>query len=193
MFSADNLPSSGPAPHLPVDLGGNNGPLPPAAACGEPVADDGFCLARLAAVAVGGVEEIDARLVGDVHDGVRVFLRRSGPEVHRAKTKSGNFEAGTAEIGEVHSGSLSPPRSGGMAVPGVASLFFPPTWCASPLPGIARCCRLSALLRMLSMPNLAMLAPVAAGGELALGLLPERGAAHHLGELLREVCLRLQH
>src|SRR5512133_255401 len=36
-------------------------------------------------------------------------------------------------------------------------------------------------------------APVAAVGELALGLLPERGAAHHLGELLCEVCLRLQH
>jgi hypothetical protein len=41
--------------------------------------------------------------------------------------------------------------------------------------------------------SLQRVAPVAAGGELALGLPPERGAAHHLGELLSEVRLRLQH
>jgi hypothetical protein len=29
---------------------------------------------RLAAVAVGGVEEVDPHIVGEVHDGVRVFL-----------------------------------------------------------------------------------------------------------------------
>ena len=43
---------------------------PPAAAAGEPVADDGFRLARLAAAAVGGVEEVDPPVVGNVHDGV---------------------------------------------------------------------------------------------------------------------------
>ena len=106
-----------PAPHFAVDLGGNDGPLPPAATPGEPVADDGFRLARLAAVAVGGVEEVDPRLMGVVHDGVRVFLGGSGPEVHRAETKSGDLKAGTAEISEVHSGSFSPPRSGGTVYP----------------------------------------------------------------------------
>jgi hypothetical protein len=49
------------------------------------------------------------------------------------------------------------------------------------------------LLRLLSMPNLATRRASGGSGELALGLLPERGAAHHLGELLSEVCLRLQH
>src|SRR5688572_1786404 len=92
----------GPAPHLAIDLGGDDGPLPPAAAAGEPVADDGFRLARLAAVAVGGVEEVDPLLMGDVHDGVRVLLGGSGSKVHRAETKSGDTKAGTAEIGEVH-------------------------------------------------------------------------------------------
>jgi hypothetical protein len=36
--------------------------------------------------------------VGEVHDGVRVFLGGPGPKVHRAKTKSGDSKAGTAEI-----------------------------------------------------------------------------------------------
>jgi hypothetical protein len=77
----------------------------------------------------------------------------------------------------------------------VANLARPSSFrvCASPLPSFARCCRLSALLRLPSTPTSRRLAPVAAGGELALGLPPERGAAHHLGELLGEVCLRLQH
>jgi hypothetical protein len=57
----------GPAAHLAIDLGGDDCPLPPAAAAGEPVADDGFRLAWLAAVAVGGVEEGDPLLMGNVH------------------------------------------------------------------------------------------------------------------------------
>jgi hypothetical protein len=102
----------GPAAHLAVDLGGNDSAVAPAPAAGEPVADDGFGFARLTAVAVGGVEEVNTRIVGEVHDVVRVFLGGSGPEIHRAKTKSGDLKAGTAKIGEVHSGSLSPSHSG---------------------------------------------------------------------------------
>jgi hypothetical protein len=57
----------GPAAHLAMDLGGDDCPLPPAAAAGEPVVDDGFRLAWLAAVAVGGVEEVDPLLMGNVN------------------------------------------------------------------------------------------------------------------------------
>ena len=35
-----------------------------------------------------------------VHDGMRVFLRGSGPEVHRAQTKSRDSKASAAEIGK---------------------------------------------------------------------------------------------
>ena len=102
----------GPVAHRAVNLGGQDGPLPPAAAAGEPVPQNGFCLARLGAVAVGGVEEVNPRLVGNVHDRVRVVLGGLGPEVHGAETKSGDLKAGTAEISEVHSGSLSSSRVG---------------------------------------------------------------------------------
>jgi hypothetical protein len=74
--------------HLAADLDGNDGPLgplAPAAAAGEPVADDGFGLARLATVAVGGVEDVDARLVasssevlGPVDTGMGLLSRLEG-------------------------------------------------------------------------------------------------------------------
>jgi hypothetical protein len=60
-----NLPSLGWLPISQLDLGGDDCPLPPAAAAGEPVADDGFRLARLAAVAVGSVEEVNPLLMGN--------------------------------------------------------------------------------------------------------------------------------
>ena len=60
------LAGVGPVVHVAVELGRDDRPLAPAAALGEPVADDGFrgALARRSAVDVGGVEEIDALLVG---------------------------------------------------------------------------------------------------------------------------------
>jgi hypothetical protein len=67
--------------------------------------------------AVGGVEEVDSRLVGDVHDGVRVFLGGSGPEVHRAETKPGDSEAGTAQIGEIHMAAFHLRAAGGSTPP----------------------------------------------------------------------------
>ena len=74
----------GPVAHRPVQLGGEHGALPPPAAAREPLADDllgpaGMRLVVLGeltgralhpAVAVGGVEEVDADLVRVIHDGV---------------------------------------------------------------------------------------------------------------------------
>ena len=91
----------GPVPHGPVQLGGQHGPLPPAAAAREPVTDDLLGPARMRfvvladlpgrggrpAVAVGGVEEVDADLVGVIHDRVRFGGRGQRPEVHRAEAQ----------------------------------------------------------------------------------------------------------
>jgi hypothetical protein len=62
-------PTAGFRSHLAVDLGGDEGPLPPAAAGGEPVADDRFSFARLAAIAVGGVEAAPTGKVSASPDG----------------------------------------------------------------------------------------------------------------------------
>src|SRR5207253_1119898 len=74
----------GPVAHRAIDLGGDDGLLAPAAALGEPAADDllGRADAALAVhltVAVGRVEEVDAELVGTVHDPDAVLLARLRP------------------------------------------------------------------------------------------------------------------
>ena len=82
-------PVVGPLRHRPVQLGRQHDLLAPPAALREPAADDllGGAGALVAAVAVGGVEEVDAELEGPVHDRVRLVLGRLRPEVHRAEAQ----------------------------------------------------------------------------------------------------------
>ena len=80
--------------------------LAPAAALREPAADDLLGLA--AAVAVGGVEEVDPALEGAVHDREAVGLARLRPEVHRAEAQRAHEQASTSEMAVVHGGTLCP-------------------------------------------------------------------------------------
>jgi hypothetical protein len=84
----------------------------------------------------------------------------------------------------------------------LAEHFLPPVWLpisprpspfrASPQPSFARCCGCPRCAAAIDA-DLETRRASGGSGELALGMPPERGAAHHLGELLSEVCLRLQH
>ncbi|MNS88881.1 hypothetical protein D3C72_1228730 [compost metagenome] len=99
----------GPLAHVAVDLGGDDDLLAPAAALGEPAAEDllGDALAAHPAVDVGRVEEVDAVLERAVHDGERVRFGGLGPEVHRAQAQPADHQAGAAEVGVFHGGLLS--------------------------------------------------------------------------------------
>ncbi len=90
----------GPLARREVELGGQDGPVAPAAPGGEPPADD--LLGAAFAVHIGGVEEVDAVLVRTVHDRVAVLFGRFRPEVHRAQDEPGHGEAAAAEPGVVH-------------------------------------------------------------------------------------------
>jgi hypothetical protein len=96
----------GPVTHVAVELGGEHGALAATAAAGEPAAEDLLGLAGLGAVAVGGVEEVEAVLVSGVHDRVAVGLAGAGAEVHRAQAQRGDLEAGAAELAIVHVSNL---------------------------------------------------------------------------------------
>ena len=106
-----------------VDLGGQHDLLPPAAALGEPAADDLLGLA--AAVDVGGVEEVDAGLERRVHDLVAVGLVGLRPEVHRAEAQRADPQAGAAEVAIVHGRNLPTMAGSGTGVHGPA----PPRSC----------------------------------------------------------------
>ncbi len=97
-----------------VDLRREHGLLPPATALREPPADD--LLGLGAAVDVGGVEEVDARLERRVHELVARRLVGLGAEVHRAQAQRADAEAGAAEEAVIHAGNL--PRPGTTATPG---------------------------------------------------------------------------
>ena len=91
-----------------VDLGREHGLLPPATALREPPADD--LLGLGAAVDVGGVEEVHARLERRVHQLVARRLVGVGAEVHRAEAQGADAEAGAAEEAVIHAGNLPRPR-----------------------------------------------------------------------------------
>ena len=92
--------SFGPVAHRAVDLGRQHDLLAPPAALRQPAPDDllGDALAVLAAVDVGGVEEVDAQLQRLVHDREAVGLARLRPEVHRAQAQPADLQAGAAEV-----------------------------------------------------------------------------------------------
>src|SRR5262245_49099449 len=75
------------AAHPSVDLGGEHDLFAPTSALREPAPDDllGHPLARLPAVDVGGVEEVEATVDRAIHDREALRLGGLGPEVHRAE------------------------------------------------------------------------------------------------------------
>src|SRR4029077_405219 len=104
-----------PVPHLAVHLGGEDDALPPAAALHQPAADDllGHALARLPAVDVRGVEEVDPRVERAVHDREAVGLGRLRAEVHGAEAETAHAETGAAEADILHARGPST-RPGGL-------------------------------------------------------------------------------
>jgi hypothetical protein len=70
------------------DLGGQDHRVPAAASLGKPASQDllGVALLAAPAVDVGGVEEIDAKLQGPIHDLETLFLGGVPAEVHGAQT-----------------------------------------------------------------------------------------------------------
>ena len=101
-------PLVGPLPHVAVQLGRQHRLLTAPAALREPVAHDplGGALALIAAVDVGGVEEVDALLMRGVHDRERVGLGGEGAEVHGAQAQTADTESGSPELREVHVSTL---------------------------------------------------------------------------------------
>ena len=99
----------GPAvAHEAVELGREDGLVAALAALREPRAEDllGPAAVLAPAVHVGGVEEVDAVLVGLVHDRVRGGLVGLRTEVHRPEDEPGHAQAGPAEVGVLHTDSL---------------------------------------------------------------------------------------
>src|SRR4029077_7238066 len=87
-----------------VDLRRQHDALATAAALCKPAADDllGDALARLPAVDVRRVEEVDAQLEGPVHDGAAVGFVGEGTEVHRAEAETAHLHTGTPEPDVLH-------------------------------------------------------------------------------------------
>ncbi len=93
-----------PVGHRAEHLRGEHDLLAPLATLREPRADDllGAARALRSAVAVRGVEEVDAELERAIHDRVRVGLGRQRPEVHRAEADRADTECGAAETSVFH-------------------------------------------------------------------------------------------
>src|SRR5262249_17035045 len=90
--------------HAAVDLGRQDDALATSTALRQPAADDllGDALARLPAVDVGRVEEVDAELEGPVHDGAAVGFAGEWTEVHRAQAETAHLHTGTPEPDVLH-------------------------------------------------------------------------------------------
>jgi len=84
-----------PVGHVAVQLGREHGALAPPSTRGEPVAHDllGDATPNPRAVHVGRVEEVDAVLVGGIHDDVGVGLRGLRAEVHGAEAETRDLQA----------------------------------------------------------------------------------------------------
>ena len=78
-----------PVAHPAVDFGGQDDFVASPAAGRQPPADYlfGFGFVRLAAVSVGGVEEMDPQFQRLIHDGMAVGFCGLRAEVHSAQTK----------------------------------------------------------------------------------------------------------
>src|SRR3712207_2500067 len=114
----------GPVAHRAVDLGGQHRLLAALAAAGEPAAEHllGAPLARVEAVDVRGVEEVDALGQCPVHDRVGVELLGLPPEVHRAEAQAGDRQAAASQVRVLH--GRQPGRLPGVPqTPGTPSAF----------------------------------------------------------------------
>src|ERR1700722_17241884 len=120
----------GPLALAAVQLGGQHRAVPAPAPRRHPPADDrlGDALGPRLAIGVGGVEEVDAVLMGGVHDDVGIGLAGDGTEIHGAKAEPAHGPAAAAEVRVVHAvtlrqhpraldgrGGRDPIPSGGMA------------------------------------------------------------------------------
>ena len=118
MCRADSPWSLGQSPISAVHLGGEDDLVAPAAALGDPPADDllGDPFAGLPSVHVGRVEEVDAQVERPVHDGVAVVFRGLRAEVHRAEAQPADRQAGASEIRVLHAVHPSSVQAGRPAV-----------------------------------------------------------------------------
>ncbi len=100
-----------PLRHRSEELRREDDLVPPAAALGEPPADDrlGGASALVTAVAVRCVEEVDPELDRAIHDRERLVLGRLRPEVHRPETQLADLESGAAQSSIAHGPSLADP------------------------------------------------------------------------------------
>ena len=97
----------GPVPHLAIHFAGQDDLLAPAAALGQPAADDPLrvsCTGPVgpATVAVGRVEEVDAVLEGTVHNRPAVLFRGLGTEVHGSQAQAAHLQSSTTQVRIVH-------------------------------------------------------------------------------------------
>src|SRR5215208_985148 len=90
-----------------AELGGDD-PLAPPAPAGQIVPDKS--LRRVVAVALGRVDQVDAKLAGAVEHGVGLGLAKVlaplPAELPRAQANDGNAEAGRAEPAVFHAESI---------------------------------------------------------------------------------------
>src|SRR5690606_2400133 len=79
----------------------------------EPIPDEAFgdAWAR-AAVAVGGIEEVDALGMRGIHHPERLGLVGGPAEVHRAEAEAADGKAGAAQMGVLHVGFPGEARTG---------------------------------------------------------------------------------
>lgn len=98
----------GPVLHGAVNLGGEHRPLPALAALGEPAAQNFLGPAPVlgAAVDVGRVKEIDARVQRGIHDRVGGRLLCLRPKIHGAQAEAGNLQARAAQLAVLHGRSF---------------------------------------------------------------------------------------
>ena len=102
-----------PLRHVAVQLRREDGFLPTPAAAREPVANDVFGQALVVpAVNIRGVEEVDAELVGAVHDVVTVGDIGHRTEVHGPEAEAADAEAGAAKVCVIHVSNHFTPATG---------------------------------------------------------------------------------
>jgi hypothetical protein len=104
-----------PVPHAAVHLGRQDHPLAPAA--GEGLAHRHLRCAAVG-VDVGGVEEIDARVQGGVHDADGLVLRGASPEHHAAQTEGRHAHPCAAQQPVLDRHVRNPPCVAAARVPG---------------------------------------------------------------------------
>src|SRR5262249_511596 len=94
----------GPLAHAAEDFGRQDDALATPPTLGQPATDDllGGALARLPAVDVRRIEEVDAQLDRPVHDGGAVGLGGQRAEVHGAEAQPAHLDPSATEADVLH-------------------------------------------------------------------------------------------